>query len=72
MGTADVINNRNVGPADRYQQPKMRTRGGLARKDRYARVACAALRWQEVLLNCSMKGACFSRNCIIKCSFLIL
>ena len=72
VGTADVLNNRNVGPADRYQQPKMRTRGGLARKDRYARVACAALRWQEVLLNCSIKGACFSWNCIIKCSFSIL
>ena len=50
LGTADVINKRNVGPVDRYQQPKMRTRGGIARKDRYARVACAAICWQEILV----------------------
>ena len=36
LGNADVINKRNVGPVDRYQQWKMRKRGGFARKDRYA------------------------------------
>ena len=50
----------------------MRTRGGFARKDRYARVACAALCWQEILFNCSIKGAFFLWNCIMKCTFLIL
>ena len=59
LGTADLIHKRNVGPVYRYQQPKMRTRGGFARKDSYARVACAAICWQEILFNCSAKGACF-------------
>ena len=72
LGTADVINKRNVGAVDRYQQPKMRTHGGFARKDRYARVACVAICWQEILFNRSVKGACFLWNCIIKCTFLIL
>ena len=72
LGTADVINKRNVGPVDRYQEPKMRTCGGFARKDRYARVACAAICWQEYLFNCSVKEAIFLWNCRIKCTFLIL
>ena len=72
LGSADVINKRNVGPVDRYQQPKMRTHGRFARKDRYARVACAAICWQEILSNYSVKGACFLWNCITKCTFLIL
>ena len=33
LGTADVINKRNVGPVDGFQQPRMRMRGGFARKD---------------------------------------
>ena len=71
LGTADVINKRSVGPVDLYQQPKMCTRGGFACKYRYARVGCAALRWQEILFNCSIKGACFLSNCIRKGTFLI-
>ena len=55
LGTADVINKRNVGPVDRYQQQKMRTRGRFARRDRYARVPCAAIRWEENLFNCSVR-----------------
>ena len=66
LGTEDVIHNRDVGTADRYQQLKMRRRGGFARKDRYACVACAALCWQEILFHCSIKSVCFSSNCIIK------
>ena len=72
VGTAHVMDKRNVGPVDRYQQPKMRMRGGFARKDRYACVACAAVCWQEILSNCSVKGAFLLWNCIIQCTFLIL
>ena len=39
-------------------------RGGVARKDQYARVACAALCWQEILFTCSIKAAYFLWNCI--------
>ena len=70
LGTADVINKRNVGPVARNQHPRMRTRGGFARKERYERVACAAICWQEIFLNCSVKGAYFLWNCMIKCTFL--
>ena len=72
LGTADVINKRNVVPVDHYQQPKMHTRGGFAGKDRYARVACAAICLQEIVFNCSVKGGFLLLNCIIKCTFLIL
>ena len=71
LGTADAINKRTVGPVDRYQQLKMRMRGGFARNDRYACVACAAKCWQEILFNCSVKGACSLWKCIMKCTFFI-
>ena len=37
----------------------MSTRDEIARKNRYARVACAPLCWQEDLITCSVLNAFF-------------